>query len=75
MTKKEYITVSIDINGMRGYLPLNKEILLIEFKAAQFHTNVINPEYWLTIREYIRWKIIKDIYNGRRFKELKKVGI
>lgn len=72
---KEYITVSIDINGMRGYLPLNKEILLIEFKAAQFHTNVNNPKYWLTIREFIRWKVIKDVYNGRVFKELKKVGI
>lgn len=72
---KEYITVSIDINGMRGKVRLDKEILLIEFKAAQFHTNTLNPEYWLTIREFIRWRVIKDIYNGSRFKELRKVGI
>jgi hypothetical protein len=73
--KKEYITVSIDVNGMRGKLILNKEILLIEFKAAQFHTNVINPDYWLTIREFIRWRVIKDVYNGSRFKELKKINL
>ena len=72
---KDYITVSIDINGMRGKTMLHKEILLIEFKAAQFHTNVNNPKYWLTIREFIRWRVIKDIYNGSRFKELRKVGI
>ena len=72
---KDYITVSIDINGMRGNLRLNKEILLIEFKAAQFYTNVRNPDYWLTIREYIRWKIIKDIYEGRTFAELKKTRL
>ena len=72
---KEYITVSIDINGMRGKVRLDKEILLIEFKAAKFHTNTLNPEYWLTIREFIRWRVIKDIYNGSRFKELRKVGI
>jgi hypothetical protein len=72
---KDYITVSIDINGMRGKLNLNKRILLIEFKAAQFYTNTNNPDYWLTIREYIRWKIIKDIYEGRTFAELKKTSL
>lgn len=72
---KEHITVSIDLNGMRGSLMLNKRILLIEFKAAQFYTNTNNPDYWLTIREYIRWKIIKDIYEGKRFKELKKTRL
>ena len=72
---KEYITVSIDINGMRGKVTFNKEILLFEFKAAQFHTNVLNPEYSLTIREYIRWRVIQNVYNGSRFKELRKVGI
>ena len=72
---KDYITVSIDINGMRGKLRLNKEILLMEFKSAQFYTNTNNPKYWLTIREFIRWKIVKDVYNGHPFKELKKVGI
>jgi hypothetical protein len=72
---KEYIKVSIDINGMRGSLMLNKRILLIEFKAAQFYTNTNNPKYWLTIREYIRWKIIKDIYEGRTFNELKKTKL
>lgn len=72
---KEYITVSIDVNGMRGKITLNKEILLIEFKAAQFHTNVLNPKYFLTIREFIRWRVINDVYNGSRFRELKMVGI
>ena len=71
---KDYITVSIDINGIRGKLRLNKEILLIEFKAAQFYTNTNNPKYWLRIREFIRWQIIKDVYNGHPFKELNKLG-
>jgi hypothetical protein len=72
---KEYIKVSIDINGMRGSLMLHKRELLIEFKAAQFYTNVRNPDYWLTIREFIRWQIIKDVYEGRIFAELKKTNL
>lgn len=74
-SKKDYITVSIDINGMRGKVTFNKEILLIEFKAAEFHTNVLNNKYRLTIREFIRWRVIKDIYNGSRFKELKMINL
>jgi hypothetical protein len=72
---KEYIKCSIDINGMRGHIEFRKDELLMEFKAAQFYTNNYNNEYFLTIREYIRWKIIQDIYNSRKFKELKKLGI
>ena len=72
---KEYIKVSIDINGMRGSLMLHKRELLIEFKAAQFYTNTNNPNYWLTIREYIRWQIIKDVYEGNTFNELKKTKL
>jgi hypothetical protein len=72
---KEYIKVSIDINGMRGSLMLHKRELLIEFKAAQFYSNVRNPDYWLTIREFIRWQIIKDVYEGRTFAELKKTNL
>tara|TARA_R110000822_G_scaffold226308_1_gene359107 strand:- start:10 stop:231 length:222 start_codon:yes stop_codon:yes gene_type:complete len=72
---KEYIKVSIDINGMRGSLMLYKRELLIEFKAAQFYSNVRNPDYWLTIREFIRWQIIKDVYEGRTFAELKKTNL
>jgi hypothetical protein len=71
---KEYIKVSIDINGMRGSLMLHKRELLIEFKAAQFYSNVRNPNYWLTIREFIRWQIIKDVYE-KRFKELNKTNL
>lgn len=71
---KDYITVSIDINGMRGKLILHKEHLLREFKAAQFYTNINNPDYWLTIRDFIRWQIVKDIYKDRLFKELNKLG-
>jgi hypothetical protein len=70
---KDYITVSIDINGMRGKLRLHKEHLLREFKAAQFFTNTNNPDYWLTIRDFIRWQIVKDIYKDRLFKELNKL--
>ena len=72
---KEYITVSIDINGMRGKMQLSKGLLIRDFKAAQFYTNTNNPDYWLTIRDYIRWKIIKDIYEGRTFAELKKTSL
>jgi hypothetical protein len=72
---KEYIKCSIDINGMRGSIEFRKDELLMEFKAAHFYTNNNNNKYFLTIREYIRWKIIQDIYNSRKFKELKKIGL
>jgi hypothetical protein len=70
---KDHITVSIDINGKRGKLALPKEHLLREFKSAQFFTNTNNPDYWLTIREFIRWKVIQDVYKGRMYKELRDI--
>lgn len=72
---KEYITVTANINGAKATLKFRKEELLIEFKASQFYTNTNNPKYWLTIREFITWKIIKNLYEGNRFKELRKLGI
>jgi hypothetical protein len=71
---KDHITVSIDINGKRGKVALNKGHLLHQFKAAQFFTNTNNPDYWLTIREFIRWKVIQDVYKGRMYQELREIG-
>jgi hypothetical protein len=71
---KEFIVVSIDINGKRGKLSFPKEHLLREFKAAQFFTNTNNPDYWLTIREFIRWKVIQDVYKGRVYQELREIS-
>jgi hypothetical protein len=71
---KDHITVSIDINGKRGKLSFPKERLLREFKAAKFFTNTNNPDYWLTIREFIRWKVIQDVYKGRMYQELREIS-
>jgi hypothetical protein len=71
---KDYITVSIDINGMRAKIRLHKEHLLLEFKEAQFFTSINNSDYFLTIRDFIRWQSVKTIYKDRFFKELNKLG-
>jgi hypothetical protein len=71
---KDHITVSIDINGKRGKVALHKGHLLHQFKAAQFFTNTNNPDYWLTIREFIRWRTLEDVYKGRMYQELREIG-
>jgi hypothetical protein len=71
---KDYITVSIDINGMRAKIRLHKEHLLLEFKEAKFFTSINNSDYFLTIRDFIRWQSVKTIYKDRFFKELNKLG-
>ena len=70
---KEYITCSIDINGMRGKIQFSKVLLMREFKAYQFHLNIEDPSYWLDIRTFIRWKFIDDVYHGAPFKRLTKL--
>jgi hypothetical protein len=70
---KDYITCSIDINGMRGKIQFNKVLLIKEFKAYQFHLNNEDQSYWLDIRTFIRWKFIEDVYHGAPFKKLSKL--
>jgi hypothetical protein len=71
---KDYIIVSTEINGTMQKIRFVKRDLLRDFEGAQIFTNMHNPDYQLTIRYFIRWKIVKGIYKAPAYKELREIS-